>query len=331
MPACSRRRGSTMCQARPLSIVSLLSGPCVVAVVLFAGSQAGFLSSTVRAQQPATVRDGVYTGAQAGRGQALYKERCSACHGETLGGANAPPLAGDDFLIVWSRKPLSDLVSKIEILMPADKPGTITRQQATDLAAYILQVGRFPTGQTALASNEAALKQIAFPETQAPPRQNATAAAQMAAFPPFGNLAQIMRGILFPSSNIIFDVQTKDPGATKVAAGATVDSSLTDRFADVYYGWALVDYAATAIVDAAPLMLTPGRRCENGQPVPVDRPDWIKFSLAMAEAGRIAYRASQSRNQEAVSEATNQVAESCLNCHRAYRDRRNILRCVVTP
>ena len=324
------RRGNRARPARSLDIVNILSGRYTVGLLLFAGVLGGSFSPTVRAQQPRTVQDGVYTGAQAGRGQALYKERCTACHGETLGGANAPPLAGNDFLVVWSKRPLSDLVNKIQILMPAGKPGEITRQQAADIAAYILQVGKFPAGQSALASDDAALKQIMLPETSAPPGQGATSAAQAALIPPFGTLAHVMRGILFPSSNIIFDVQTKDPGATRVGASG-VDSSLTDRFADAYQGWALVDFAATSIVDAAPLMLTPGRRCENGKPVPVDRPDWIKFSLDMAEAGRIAYRASQSRNQEAVAEATNQIAESCLNCHRAYRDRRNILRCVVTP
>ena len=215
--------------------------------------------------------------------------------------------------------------------MPANEPGTLTRQQAADLAAYALQVGGFPAGQAALVSDEAALKLIAIPDTPAPAPQNPAAAAQVAAFPPFGNLAQIMRGILFPSSNIIFDVQTRDPGAPKTPAQMTVDSSLSDRFADVYRGWALVDYAATAIVDATPLMLTPGRRCENGRPAPVDRPDWIKFSLDMAEAGRVAYRASQSRNQEAVIEATNQLAESCQNCHQVYRNRRNVPRCTVAP
>ena len=31
-------------------------------------------------------------------------------------------------------------------------------------------------------------------------------------FPAAGNLNQVMRGILFPSSNVLFDVQTQDPG-----------------------------------------------------------------------------------------------------------------------
>jgi len=69
-------------------------------------------------------------------------------------------------------------------------------------------------------------------------------------------------------------------------------------------------------------MLTPGRRCKNGKPVPVDDADWVKFTVELAEAGKAAYKASQSRNQAAVSDVTNQVADACLNCHQVYRDKR---------
>jgi hypothetical protein len=92
--------------------------------------------------------------------------------------------------------------------------------------------------------------------------------------------------------------------------------------ADIYKGWELVDYAAVALAESAPLMLTPGRRCENGKPVPVNDPEWIKYSVELAEAGKAAYKAAQTRNQEAVSEISNLVADSCLNCHQVYRDKR---------
>jgi hypothetical protein len=132
-----------------------------------------------------------------------------------------------------------------------------------------------------------------------------------------------MRGILFPTSNIIFNVQLHDPGAP-VKPGTTDAASFswTDWGAGIYTGWQVVDYAAVAIAESAPLMLTPGRRCENGRPVPVDRPDWIKFSQELAEVGRIVYKASQTRNQQAVSDATNQLADACLHCHQVYRDKR---------
>src|SRR5262249_32972837 len=119
---------------------------------------------------------------------------------------------------------------------------------------------------------------------------------------------------------------THDPGALPKQAG-TPNAAAEGGFnwmvwgGNIYSGWELVDYAAVALAESAPLMLTPGRRCENGKPVPVDQPDWIKFTQELAEAGRAAYKASQTRNQEAVSDVSNQVADACLNCHLAYRDK----------
>jgi len=327
MCSCFSRHGRRARRARSVTVLSGCSASAVA--LLFACVLAGSFSLAVYAQQPRTAKDGVYTDAQARRGQTLYTARCAQCHGATLGGDIAPPLVGDDFIGDWNKQTLADLVDKIKNTMPADDPGKLTERQSADIVAYLLQVGKFPAGRAELASDAAVLKLITLPPPAAPSRPaSAVAGAQTPSFPAFGNLAQVMRGILFPASNLIFDVQTKDP-AKKVVGASTSDSSLTDRFADVYQGWALVDYAAVTLVESAPMMLTPGRRCENGKPVPVDRPDWIKFTQGLVDAGQAAYRASQSRNQDAVIEATNEVAESCLNCHRAYRDRRNIARCEV--
>ena len=83
----------------------------------------------------------------------------------------------------------------------------------------------------------------------------------------------------------------------------------------------MVDYAAITVAESAALMLTPGRRCENGRPVPVTDPDWIKFTQELADAGKAAYKASQTRNQETASDSTNQLNDSCMNCHRVFRGR----------
>lgn len=275
---------------------------------------------TVHAQQPQTVRQGVYTAAQANRGQAVYTGQCALCHGDTLEGVIGPPLAGDEFLAVWDKKPLSELFGKIKNTMPQNDPGKLTAQQTADLVAYMLQVGKFPEGGAELRGDEAALKQITWP-AGTPAQPAASAAAQTASFPPLGNMSQVMRGIMFPNANILFTVQTHDPAEKKpivdVAAGGF------DWFTwggGLYSGWESVDYAAIAIAESAPLILTPGRRCENGRPVPVNEPEWVKFTLEMAEAGKAAYKASQSRNQEAVSDVTNVISDACLHCHQVYRD-----------
>jgi hypothetical protein len=80
------------------------------------------------------------------------------------------------------------------------------------------------------------------------------------------------------------------------------------------------------------MLMTPGRRCENGKPVPVDRTDWKQYVQGLVEVGRAAYKASQSRNVEAVSEVTNQISDACANCHRVYRDVASAaMRCTVGP
>ena len=289
----------------------------------------GSFGAPVQAQQARTANDRVYSDAQARRGQALYKERCASCHGEALRGDSGPPLTGDEFVAVWGSQPLSDLVGKILTTMPANDPGKLTRQQSTDLVSHMLQVGKYPAGQADLAVDETTLKLITIAAAQASAAGGvqpiAPAASHAPSFPPAGNLAQVMRGILFPSSNLIFNVQSHDPNELKPAPtgtglGTTGGFSWVDWGAGIYSPWELVDYAAVALAESAPLMLTPGRRCENGKPVPVDRPDWIKFTQELADAGRAAYKASQTRNQEAVSDATNQIADSCLNCHQVYRD-----------
>jgi hypothetical protein len=241
------------------------------------------------------------------------------CHGESLEGRLAPALAGSMFLGAWGGHSLWDLASKIRNTMPADDPGKLTLAQAADIVAFLLQTGKFPAAQTELATDEAGLKAVVLPATGQP--ISAPARSLGAAFPATGNMQQLMAGILFPSSNIIFNVQTHDPGAPiKPGEAGKGGFSWIEWGAGIYTGWDMVDNAAIAVSESAPLLLTP-RRCQNGRPAPVDRADWIKFTEGLAEAGRAAFRASQTRNQEAVSDATNQLADACQACHRVYRDK----------
>jgi mono/diheme cytochrome c family protein len=277
--------------------------------------------SWVMAQQR-TTRDGVYTGPQAGRGRAIYIEQCATCHGDALTGGVAPPLTGDEFRAIWGDLPLVELADKIRNTMPTSNPGGLSPQQTVDLVAHILQTGGFPAGQNELSSDAAELAAITLSAPSTPSVTPATGSTPT--FPPAGNMAQVMRGILFPSSNIVFNVQTIDPGAVKrgpAEVSATAAFSWTDWGAGIYSPWEIVDFAAIALAESAPLLLTPGRRCENGKAVPVANDDWVQFTQELAEAGRAAYRASQSRSQEAVSEASGQVADACLNCHVVYRDK----------
>src|SRR5205807_590331 len=219
-------------------------------------------SLSIQAQSSRTVRDGVYTDAQATRGAAIYTEKCASCHGPALGGSLAPPLAGDAFAANWGG-PLSAIVDKIQATMPANAMGTLTRAQTADVVAFMLQTGKFPAGRAELSSEDAALKTITLPGAQAAAVRAGAAGASLA-FPPAGNMAPLMRGVLFPSANMIFNVQRYDPATPPKANNQSKDAgfSWVDWGAGVYTGWDIVDYAAVALGETAPLMLTPGRRCE---------------------------------------------------------------------
>src|SRR5687768_9864880 len=217
-----------------------MRSPWKAAIALAAFSTTG-VTWTVIAQSGRTVADGVYTAAQAQRGQEIYEVECRACHGATLAGGLAPPLSGADFLRVWDRRPLADVVDKIQHTMPATKPGTLSRVQATDLVAYLLQASAFKAGPAALGVDDT-LKQIAI--VSAPGTLAAAPAVTVGGDRPPGNMAQVMRGILFPSSNLLFNVQNQDPGEQKPgwSPGGPTSFSWVDWGAGIYSGWELVDY-----------------------------------------------------------------------------------------
>ena len=254
----------------------------------------------------------MYSDAQAGRGQQLYLTQCVTCHGPALEGVVGPPLTGDGFLSVWSGKSLADLVNKVEQTMPPGQPGSLSRPQAIDLAAFVLRAGKFAAGASELSAADLGL--IAFP-TRAPAPASSAGTSSLAAA---ANLAQLMRGVTFPNANILFNVQVKDPAKDKPAMPVPFDYVLWGS--TVYYGWQVVDQAALTLVETAPLFLVPGRRCENGRPVPVDRADWKQYTTALVDVSKAAYKAAQSRNIDAVNKIAEQLNETCANCHKAYRD-----------
>jgi len=136
---------------------------------------------------------------------------------------------------------------------------------------------------------------------------------------PAGTLAQLMRGIYFPNSNLIFDVQQNDPGVPKKKTESS--GSSTDTYSGAYGGWEVVENAAIALTDGVDLILKPGRTCQNGKPVPINQPDFQRFARAMRDAGQVALQAARTRSQEKVSDATNNIADACSSCHEVYRDK----------
>ena len=135
---------------------------------------------------------------------------------------------------------------------------------------------------------------------------------------PMGNLAQVMRGILFTNSNILFDVQSSDPASPPPEAAS--GGGATANFAGIYGGWQRVENAAIALGESANLITIPGRRCENGRLVPLAQPNWAQFTQQLKDAADVMLVAARAKDQEAASDATNDVAEACYVCHEVYRD-----------
>lgn len=117
------------------------------------------------AQEPAarkTVREAVYTEAQAARGKTVYEANCITCHLPDLDGSANPdagargaPLVGSRFVQDFGESKVSALFNKMKRDMPSGRPGTLTDQEYLDAASYVLQRNRFPAGATELTEETA--------------------------------------------------------------------------------------------------------------------------------------------------------------------------------
>jgi hypothetical protein len=132
-----------------------------------------------------------------------------------------------------------------------------------------------------------------------------------------GSLAQVMRGMLFPSANVVYFAQSKNPAAVKPLEDPSI---ATDPLAGTFGGWAAVENSGIAIAETANLLSIPGRLCSNGRPVPIKNADWPKFVEALRVAGQNVYKAAQTKNQDKVSDAADKLGSACEDCHTKYRD-----------
>jgi mono/diheme cytochrome c family protein len=103
-----------------------------------------------------TVGEGVYTTAQADRGQVVFRGSCESCH--------APRYFTGGFLRNWSS--VGELFDFTVSNMPEDAPASLTPQQYADVMAYVLKVNNLPTGEKELPTELPALQAITFPPPQ---------------------------------------------------------------------------------------------------------------------------------------------------------------------
>lgn len=133
-----------------------------------------------------SARPGLFTEAQATRGEAVYAQSCASCHGATLTGVTAPPLAGPAFERSWSggtpaslapraddrsdpRVTLDDLFFVLRTTMPPNRSNTVSVPDRAAVFAFILKSNGYPAGQTMLTVDMPQLKQQRLEVTAARP------------------------------------------------------------------------------------------------------------------------------------------------------------------
>ena len=134
------------------------------------------------------------------------------------------------------------------------------------------------------------------------------------------NLNELMRGVFYPASNVVFSAQVDNPADAKFVPGRD-PSMATDPLVSTFGGWQAVENAALALTESTNLLLIPGRTCANGLPVPMNDPDWPRFVQELREAGIKAYKAAQSKNQDNMVEAADTLSAACAGCHRKWREK----------
>jgi len=109
-----------------------------------------------------TVREAVYTEAQAERGLKVYEANCVTCHLPDLDGSANPdagargaPLVGTRFVQDFGESKVSALFNKMKRDMPSGRPGTLTDQEYLDATAFVLQRNKFPAGTVELTEETA--------------------------------------------------------------------------------------------------------------------------------------------------------------------------------
>jgi len=113
------------------------------------------VSGTVQAPPPKVVSTatGVFTSAQASRGEQTYMSICVSCHPK--GTYTAPA-----FREKWNGSPLSELYGFVSTSMPKMEPGSLEPEEYAQVIAYLLKLNGAPAGKSELSTDVKALRRI---------------------------------------------------------------------------------------------------------------------------------------------------------------------------
>jgi mono/diheme cytochrome c family protein len=104
-----------------------------------------------------SIWSGVFTAAQAKRGDDAYQASCSGCHGSDLQPTDpeAANLTGPAFTAKWSGKTLAERFDTIRSTMPPGNSNSLDEKTYMDILAFILSFNGFPPGDRELVPETA--------------------------------------------------------------------------------------------------------------------------------------------------------------------------------
>ncbi len=108
-----------------------------------------------------SVIEGVFTPAQASRGERTFRDVCAACH-------DTGEFSGGRFRISWVGRPVGELFETISTLMPEADPGSLSPAEYAAIVAYLLQVNGYPAGEVDLPTSARSLGQLEIVSPPAP-------------------------------------------------------------------------------------------------------------------------------------------------------------------
>ena len=104
-----------------------------------------------------SIWSGVFTAAQAKRGNDAYQASCSGCHGSDLRATNgeAVDLTYAAIQAKWNGRTLADRFETIRDTMPLGSANSLGDKTYMDILAFILQFNDFPPGNQELVPETA--------------------------------------------------------------------------------------------------------------------------------------------------------------------------------
>ena len=138
-----------------LRVSHLLAAACLAlaGAVVHGGVQAPPAKKVTAPPKPLTTASGVFTAAQAAKGEQVYMTFCVSCH-------PAGTYAAEAFRDKWNGAPLSTLFDFVTGTMPKTEPGSLDTQDYIQVISYILKINGAPPGKTPLPADIDELKKI---------------------------------------------------------------------------------------------------------------------------------------------------------------------------